>query len=200
MRTSNLVLLSGIPFTFALSLVAGCSADVRVETSRPGKAVDVVAEVPFDDGISLMCLDESPYLKVPSYNAECAVFTASHVDDSKSCKCDVDAARWPVAAEHQDKLETLRAKPIAAANDWNCFCEIPQLDAAEGHACRYDAEEPLVIFDVLASGFCYINPKLDGNANLLAGCDEALRFVGKGRLTKSESVAGTRLALICDYP
>jgi len=117
-------------------------------------------------------------------NVNCLLIEAKHTGGT--CSCDPELARLDVSSEHQSAIEL--AKQRAPGNDWDCFCEIPQLVGEELSQCQDDISDmPVTQSGAPIDGYCYIDattePKI-GNPIHVASCPEnekrRIRLVGKG--------------------
>ncbi|MEZ4306449.1 MAG: hypothetical protein R3F14_00150 [Polyangiaceae bacterium] len=141
----------------------------------------------------------------------CLILEASKVESSKvdACnKCDV-AGRDPVSAEHQAAVGAVQSQN--AEQDYNCFCEITQLENADTNvtqtecknsfdqpgfdlcACQYTPEGQIINAD----GWCYVDETSGiGNPDIVENCPATerriIRFAGAG-----EPAPGATLFITC---
>jgi hypothetical protein len=125
-------------------------------------------------------------------NVNCLLIEARHAGES--CKCDPNAARIDVSSQHQSAIEV--AKQRAPGNDWDCFCEIPQLVGEDLAQCQNDVSDmPVTQSGEAIDGYCYIDattePKI-GNPIHVATCPDTekrrIRLVGKGEPTPDSTL------------
>ncbi|MFT3773730.1 MAG: hypothetical protein QM820_50805 [Minicystis sp.] len=110
-------------------------------------------------------------------------------------------ARQHVQDDHKPAVEAAKADPIASSQNWDCFCEIKQLnngpknDAGKDtdgsddylNACQQDPAEPPLLNSKQVDGWCYIDATsapVVGNAEIVKNCPATekrlVRFVGNG--------------------
>lgn len=122
--------------------------------------------------------------KDPVGIVNCVLVEAKHTGGS--CSCDKNAARYPVSSVHEGAIDL--AKERSPGNDWDCFCEIPQLEGEELKQCQNDISDmPVTQSGAPIDGYCYIDATIDppiGNPIHVAACQEnekrRIRLVGKG--------------------
>jgi hypothetical protein len=125
-----------------------------------------------------------------------------------ACSCDPAQARIAVSPKHATAIDL--AKQRSPGNDWDCFCEIPQLDGDDLATCQNDvSDKPINASGESVDGYCYIDGTTEpavGNPIHVATCREnerrRIRLVGKAEPAKnstlvalcaanSDSLAGT---------
>lgn len=114
------------------------------------------------------------------------------------CDCDANQARREVSSQHRGNVEEM--KKLAPGNDWDCFCEVPQLKGDDLIACQSNiADNPVTSSGASVDGYCYIDAVSEpavGNPIHVAACPEnerrRIRLVGKG-----EPAIGATLGLSC---
>ncbi|WP_206079613.1 hypothetical protein [Polyangium spumosum] len=115
-----------------------------------------------------------------------------------ACSCDPAHARIPVDPKHAAAIDEARAR--SPESNWDCFCQIPQLEGEELSVCQNDvSESPVTPAGEPVSGFCYVDASTDpavGNPALVARCAESerrmIRLVGEG-----EPSQGATLFVTC---
>ncbi|HRI71155.1 MAG TPA: hypothetical protein PK156_43280, partial [Polyangium sp.] len=136
-------------------------------------------------------LDRDPAGQVP-----CLLIEARNTGGE--CSCDPAQARLSVDPIHQPAIEL--AKERSPGNDWDCFCEIPQLVKEELKQCQNEiSDAPLTSSGESVDGFCYIDATTEptiGNPIHVAACPETerrrIRLVGK-----AEPAQGSTLVVLC---
>jgi hypothetical protein len=123
-------------------------------------------------------------IKSTSCDRSCVTVNGAHV-----------GGRSPVSGDEQGTVAAIEQSPEAAAEGWNCFCEIDQLSDASPTGQKTDAlhdclTDPADSFtDDLGeqvAGFCYVDPHAESGANaqLVQSCPaeekRVLRFIGDG--------------------
>lgn len=114
----------------------------------------------------------------------CVVFEAKHTGGS--CSCDKSEARLPMTETRRSVIT--QVKDQNPDNNWDCFCEIPQLKGDARDTCQsVPGNNPQSASGEPVDGFCYVDATTDppvGNENLVARCPtnekRMLRLVGKG--------------------
>jgi hypothetical protein len=88
-----------------------------------------------------------------------------------------------------------QSTPLAATANWDCFCEVPQLEDEQLQACRDDISDEPQLDGKPVSGFCYVDATTDpptGNPALVENCPETeqhlIRLVGAGRPSTGATV------------
>lgn len=122
----------------------------------------------------------------------CLLIEAKHT--GSTCSCDSSQARLPVDPLHQEAVEL--AKERSPGNDWDCFCEIPQLDGEDLKQCQNDVSDaPVTSAGNSVDGFCYIDATTEptvGNPIHVATCPEnerrRIRLVGKAEPAKDSTL------------
>jgi hypothetical protein len=115
-----------------------------------------------------------------------------------ACSCDSAEARFPVADEHMSAIDL--AKERSPGSDWDCFCEIPQLEGTELAICQNDiSDAPVTSEGESVDGFCYIDATTEpavGKPIHVATCPEnerrRIRLVGK-----AEPAQDATLVVLC---
>jgi hypothetical protein len=129
-------------------------------------------------------------------NVNCLLIEAKN--SAGMCNCDPAQARLNVSEAHLSAIDL--AKERSSGNDWDCFCEIPQLVGEELHQCQNDVSDaPVTQSGDSIDGYCYIDattePKV-GNPIHVATCPEnerrRIRLVGKG-----QPAQGATLMVLC---
>jgi hypothetical protein len=104
----------------------------------------------------------------------CLVIEARNTNGA-ACACD-GAARVAVSQQHQPAVTSVQSTPLAATENWNCFCEITQTSGAALTSCEND---PIPKSD----GWCYVSSTV-GNPALVSKCPpsekQQVRFAGAG--------------------
>lgn len=125
-------------------------------------------------------------------NVNCLLIEAKHTGGA--CSCDPAAARLSVPQSHQSAVEL--AKQRSPGNDWDCFCEIPQLVGEALEQCQNDiSDAPVTQSGAPIDGYCYIDattePKI-GNPIHVAACPDnekrRIRMVGKGEPSQDSTL------------
>lgn len=121
-------------------------------------------------------------------NVSCLVLEAMQVEDPAQCCNAPGRAPIPefVDGEPNPSYQAVRqAKEDRYAIDWNCFCEIVQVDAGEERKACLNELDP--DSSNQGDGWCYIDaasPPYVGNAELVKDCPDTeqrlMRFVGDG--------------------
>ncbi|WP_437596374.1 hypothetical protein WMF28_27740 [Sorangium sp. So ce590] len=116
----------------------------------------------------------------------CLVLEARSVPDGQ-CRCDGLAARRKVPSENLAAERMVLDDPVAAANGWNCVCEVEQLSAPdELKACQDTIPPaPVEVGGEKVHGWCYVDPRLGlGKDEVVAKCPSTerrqVRFTGDG--------------------
>ena len=115
-----------------------------------------------------------------------------------ACSCDPAHARLPVDPAHAAAIDEAKAR--SPESNWDCFCQIPQLEEEQLSVCQNDvSESPVTAAGEPVSGFCYVDASTDpavGNPALVARCAESerrmIRLVGEG-----EPSQGATLFVTC---
>jgi hypothetical protein len=122
--------------------------------------------------------------------------------------CDAQPARSHVlgskstdAVDHRPAVAAAKIDPIAMTANWDCFCEITQLnngptDSAGKdtntaddflNACQNDTNDPPILGSTQVDGWCYVDATATppvGNAAIVKNCPDTekrlVRFVGNG--------------------
>lgn len=109
-------------------------------------------------------------------HAPCVLIEGRHDDD---CAC--DGSRRDVQIEHTAIADELAMTSVGSAQEWNCFCEVRQLDDDALVACREERD----LDGDATPGWCYVDSTVEpllGNPELTAACPEnhkrVLRAVG----------------------
>lgn len=111
-----------------------------------------------------------------------------------TCSCDKDKARVEIDASHQGLIE--EAKNRSPGNDWDCFCEIPQLEGEDLKQCQNEVSDAPVRSDGQSiDGYCYVDATTEptiGNPIHVATCPDndrrRIRLVGKGEPAKDATL------------
>jgi hypothetical protein len=114
------------------------------------------------------------------------------------CSCDGAHARTSLPSEHKAVPKLIR--DLNPGADWDCFCEIPQLEGDELLACQNDTSaHPETASGEPVSGYCYVDGTTDppiGDPSLVARCPandrRMVRLVGDG-----EPTLGSTLFIVC---
>lgn len=123
---------------------------------------------------------------------ECVAIEARHsVED---CSCKASEARSHIDASRQGLVN--EAKKRTPGNDWNCFCEIPQLEGEELKQCQNDiSDAPMSSSGKSIDGYCYVDATTEpaiGNPIHVATCTEnerrRIRLVGKAEPAKDATL------------
>ena len=128
----------------------------------------------------------------------CLMLEGRSLGAGESCSCQSDG-RAPVDPGHAGAVAAAAEDPVSVDHGLDCFCEIPQLDGAEGDACRTTPGEPVLVDGQEPAGWCYVDatslPPI-GNPALVAQCPaverRTIRFLGAGRVA-----SGATLFLTC---
>ena len=76
----------------------------------------------------------------------------------------------------------------AASAEWDCFCEIPQLEGDALEACRTEADGSPVLAAMKEGGWCYVEADAE-TADLFTSCpateQRMIRFIGSGEVQPS---------------
>jgi hypothetical protein len=123
----------------------------------------------------------------------CLVIEARRAGD-EGCKC--SDGRVAVSPEHAPMVDGIREHELQQHAQWDCFCEVPQLEGAAQSACREDlSDAPLSTDGSPVDGFCYVDASTSppvGNPELVSQCPDAqrrrLRFVGQGEIAPGATV------------
>jgi hypothetical protein len=128
------------------------------------------------------CVSEAP-LHDASGQAECFFVEASNVG-SAACSCDPSRARAPVSTAHAPALTDIKADPLDATAQWNCFCEIEQLSGGALASCQAN-QAPL------GNGWCFVS----GALSACSAGQEGIRFDGT-----SSPMQGSSVFSVCLVP
>lgn len=128
------------------------------------------------------CLPRTPNA-LDEGHVKCVVVEAKVTGGA--CGCDSSQARLPLSADHLSLASHLREQ---SSVDWDCFCEIPQLEGDGLVACQNDVSgAPLTPSGEPVDGFCYIDATTDpqiGNPAIVSRCPanekRLVRLVGAG--------------------
>ncbi|WP_232379887.1 hypothetical protein [Polyangium fumosum] len=115
-----------------------------------------------------------------------------------ACSCDSEHARIPVDPLHAAAIDEAKAR--SPESNWDCFCQIPQLEGEDLAICQNDvSDDPVTPAGEPVSGFCYVDASTDpavGNPALVARCAASerrmIRLVGEG-----EPSQGATLFVTC---
>ncbi|WP_437586335.1 hypothetical protein [Sorangium sp. So ce1000] len=116
----------------------------------------------------------------------CLVLEARSTAEGQ-CGCDELTARREVRHENLAAKRMVLDDPVAAANGWNCVCEVEQLDTPEElAACQNTVPPaPVEVGGEKVHGWCYVDPQLGvGREEVVAKCPSTerrqVRFTGDG--------------------
>jgi len=112
-----------------------------------------------------------------------------------NCSCEEEQARKEVTSDHQGNVEEMKKR--VPGNEWDCFCEIPQLQGDELAQCQNDiSDAPVTSTGESIDGYCYVDATTEpaiGNPINVATCPEnerrRIRLVGKGEPAKDATLA-----------
>ncbi|WP_437850836.1 hypothetical protein [Sorangium sp. So ce363] len=121
-----------------------------------------------------------------SGQVSCLVLEARSTAEGK-CGCDGLTARREVLRENLAAKRMVLEDPVAAANGWNCVCEVEQLKTPdELAACQNTVPPaPVEVGGEKVHGWCYVDPRLGfGRDEVVAKCPSTerrqVRFTGDG--------------------
>lgn len=125
---------------------------------------------------------------------ECVLLEARHTGGA--CSCDPAQARFS-ASSREGLIEEMKQR--VPGNDWDCFCEIPQLEKDELARCQNDiSDAPLTSTGESIDGFCYVDATTApavGNPIHVVTCPEnqrrRIRLIGKAEPTQNATLALT---------
>jgi hypothetical protein len=103
-----------------------------------------------------ICIDKP--LRLVNGTSPCVLIEALHAEPS--CACNAPARRFPDISRDA-AVQLAKADPAAAAEGWDCFCEVNQLPLGyEADACRSYPLEPVVTtVGAKVDGWCYLDPE-----------------------------------------
>ncbi len=111
----------------------------------------------------------------------CTIVAASK---SSACSCDAPG-RAAIPASDAAIVAAIKQDPLGLADQWNCFCEIPQASGAALKDCQTDPT-----LQASTNGWCYVDA-MTGDPALVASCPSAepqrLRFAGAGAPAPGET-------------
>jgi hypothetical protein len=119
--------------------------------------------------------------------ADCRLVEVFNPAAGSTCNCTDRPGRVP--------LDPADATPEIAARG-SCFCEIVQLDGADGAICRTQVAPPGTVH----SGWCYVDPAVHGDANecpLVSQCPGASERLARFVNPDSEPRPGAAAFLHC---
>jgi len=130
-------------------------------------------------------------------NVKCLLVEARNSEGT--CSCDPTHARTPIDPLHANVVAEVQKRAPEGSN-FDCFCEVPQLEDEARDVCQNDiSEAPVLASGAPVSGFCYVDATEDpsiGNPTLVANCPKSerrmIRVVGEG-----EPVLGATLYITC---
>jgi hypothetical protein len=138
-----------------------------------------------------------PRALTPNANGQvpCLILEASRVNDCAAA-CSLPG-RAPLA-DNNPAVKAAKEDPLFQTAQWNCFCEIQQLEGPALEACQNDPNDPPSLNgSSLEEGFCYVSaasvPPV-GNEQIVADCPPTERQIIR---LLSEAAPGATLFITC---
>jgi hypothetical protein len=111
---------------------------------------------------------------------QCLILEARVADP---CTCNTQGRKPEPLGDGNPAVKAAKGDPLFQTANWNCFCEIQQLQGKDLEACQQSKEEPTNVH-----GWCYVDattvPPV-GNPDIVAKCPSTekriVRFVGEGQ-------------------
>lgn len=125
-----------------------------------------------------------------SGQAPCLIIEARH--SNNTCACDPATGRKTITAgSNAEKAVTIaKQDPRSEAEQWNCFCEIPQSTGVDLAACQNDVSDHPMVDGKNVDGWCYVDAGTSppvGNPELVSKCPDNekrnIRFLGQAAVS-----------------